>query len=195
MLKNQEIEQKTDQELVQMTLENQGDFLYIMNRYQSKLLAYILRISNVSYEEAEDILQDVFIKIYKNLNGYDHNLKFSSWIYRITHNEVISNFRKKQARPQSYESEINEEILDRITTDFDIEHEVNIKYLREIINKALVNLDEKYREVLILRFFEEKDYNEISDILKKPIGTISTLISRAKKYFKEELKKYPDINF
>lgn len=195
MLKNQEIEQKTDQELVQMTLENQGDFLYVMNRYQSKLLAYILRISNVSYEEAEDILQDVFIKIYKNLNGYDHNLKFSSWIYRITHNEVISNFRKKQARPQSYESEINEEILDRITADFDIEHEVNIKYLREIINKALVNLDEKYREVLILRFFEEKDYNEISDILKKPIGTISTLINRAKKYFKEELKKYPDINF
>ncbi len=193
-MKDRDISEKTDQELVQMALKNQSDFLYLMNRYQSKLLSYILRISSVSYEEAEDILQDVFIKVYKNLNGYDSDLKFSSWIYRITHNEVISNFRKRQARPQSYESEINEEILDRITADFDIEHEVNIKYLRRMINNVLVNLDEKYREVLVLRFFEEKDYSEISDILKKPIGTVSTLLNRAKKYFKKELEKYPNLN-
>jgi len=193
MLNIHDFSDKTDEELVERTLENQGDFLYIMNRYQSKLLAYILRISNVSYEEAEDVLQNVFIKVYRNLNSFDTGLKFSSWIYRITHNEVISNFRKIQARPQNYEREINEEILNRITIDFDIEKEINNKYLRKIINNVLINLDEKYREVLVLRFFEEKDYNEISDILKKPIGTVSTLLNRAKKYFKEELVKYPDI--
>lgn len=193
MLENKNIEEKTDEELVGMALENQSDFLYIMNRYQNKLMSYILRMSNISPEEAEDILQNVFIKVYKNLNGFDSDLKFSSWIYRITHNEVISNFRKSQARPQSYEGEINEEILERISADFDIESEINNKYLREMLNKVLVNLDKKYRDVLVLRFFEEKDYNEISDILKKPVGTISTLLNRAKKNLKEELLKYPEL--
>ncbi len=182
-----ELAEKSDEELVKLTLEHQEFFLYLIKRYEEKLLSYILRISNIRREEAEDVLQDVFIKIYQNLNDFDTELKFSSWIYRITHNQVISNYRKNKARPQSITLNLNDEIIKKLASNLDIEQEVNILYLRKSINKVLASLERKYREVLVLKFLEEKDYNEMSDILKKPIGTIATLLNRAKKHFKEEL--------
>jgi len=185
---------KTDEELVALSLEDQGYFWCLIKRYEAKLMRYIIRISGVSKEEAEDILQEVFIKIYQNLNSFDSGLRFSSWVYRITHNQVISNYRKLQARPQNVNWELNEEMLNNIASDLNIEREVNNQYLRENIKKVLNNLDKKYREILILRFFEEKTYEEISDILKKPMGTIATLINRAKKHFKQEVEKQ-GINF
>lgn len=180
---------KSDEELVKLTLENQGYFLYLIKRYETKLLSYILRISGVSHEEAEDILQNVFIKVYQNLNEFDKSLKFSSWIYRITHNEVISNYRKNKVRPQSVEVELDNKILDKLISDLDIEREIDKQYLRRNISEVLIAMDKKYREVLILKFLEEKDYKEISDIIKKPMGTVATFINRAKKQFKQELNK------
>ena len=185
---------KTDEELVVLSLRDEDYFWCLIKRYEQKLLRYIIRISGISKEEAEDILQEVFIKVYQNLNNFDSSLKFSSWIYRITHNQVISNYRKLQARPQNVNWELNEEMLNNISSDLDIEKEVNIKYLRENIEKVLNKLDKKYKEILILRFFEEKSYEEMSDILKKPMGTIATLVNRAKKHFKEEVAKQ-GINF
>ena len=181
---------KTDNQLVELTLANQDNFLYLMKRYEGKLLAYILRISNVDRDEAEDILQDVFIKTYKNLNSFDINLKFSSWIYRITHNQVISNYRKIQARPQKYTFDVDDEILNNIASDFDIIREIDRSLLRDNIEDILISLDQKFQEVLILRFLEEKDYKEISDILKKPMGTVATLLNRSKKAFRKELEKH-----
>lgn len=178
----------SDEELVKLTLENQENFLYLINRYQDKLARYIRRIAGLNNEDIEDILQDVFIKIYQNINSFDDDLKFSSWIYRITHNEVIDNYRRRQARPQeiTYDSE---NILNNIISDLDISREVDRKYLQDNLNKILDKLDLKYREVLILKFLEEKEYKEISDILKKPMGTVATLINRAKKQFLDKLKE------
>src|SRR3989339_1384271 len=99
----QDLSQKTDEELVSLSLQNQDNYLFLIRRYQDKLLRYIQRISNVSLEDAEDILQEVFIKVYYKLNDFDPDLKFSSWIYRITHNQVISHYRKTQARPKTVE--------------------------------------------------------------------------------------------
>ena len=118
-------------------------------------------------EDAEDILQEIFIKVYRNLNDFDMDLKFSSWIYRVTRNQVISEYRKKKARPQTYESEISEEILEKIRGDFDAEKEIEINLNNDFINKILSQMDLKYREVLILRYFEEMEYREISDVFKK----------------------------
>jgi len=189
MAENKNFRKKTDEELVSLALGNQGHFLCLMRRYEGKLLAFILRISNYSHDEAEDILQEVFIKIYENLNDFDTSLKFSSWAYRITHNQVISHYRKVRARPQSLPLDINEKILANLSSDLDIEKEIEVGYLKKAIKKVLANLDVKYREVLILKFLEERSYQEISDILKKPMGTVATLINRAKKEFKEELDR------
>ncbi|MFH0892438.1 MAG: RNA polymerase sigma factor [Candidatus Falkowbacteria bacterium] len=187
MINPEQMQDKTDQELVALTLENQGNFLYLLKRYEDKLKRYILRISNVSGEEAEDILQDTFIKVYQNLNDFDPSLKFSSWIYRITHNEVISHHRRRQARPEGYRMEISEELANKLAADLDTEREIDLGLLRDNLEAALLNIDEKYREVIILKFFEGLDYREISDVLKKPVGTIGTLINRAKNKLREEI--------
>jgi RNA polymerase sigma-70 factor (ECF subfamily) len=180
--------QKTDEELVKMALENQDCFLYIMERYQKKLLAYILRISGFSREDAEDTLQEVFVKIYVNLNSFDDNLKFSSWVYRITHNEVINNYRKKKSRPQCV-MDLDDEFLNNLASDFKTDGLTDGNFLKDNVAKTMEKLESKYREVLILRFWEDKDYKEISDILKKPMGTVATLISRAKAGFQEEIRR------
>ncbi len=187
MLSAQECQEKTDVELVKLTLKNQDYFQYLIERYEDKLLSYIRRISNIALEEAEDILQEVFIKVYINLNDFDPDLKFSSWIYRITHNQVISNYRKLQSRPQKIVLDPESDFLENLASDLDIGKDLDQKYLRKAINKVLASLDLKYREILVLKFLEEKSYQEISDILKKPMGTIASLINRAKKKFKEEI--------
>lgn len=179
---------KTDEELVLMTLENEDLFLHIMKRYEGKLMAYIIRISGFSKEDAEDVLQEVFIKAYINLNSFDNDLKFSSWIYRIAHNEAINTYRKKKVRPQNAMN-LDDSFLSNLASDLKTDRDVDVEYLRLHINKILDRLDIKYKEILILRFWEDKDYKEISDILKKPMGTVATLVSRAKKAFQEEIKK------
>lgn len=192
MLKDNDYQDKTDEELVKLSLENQGDFFYIMKRYEDRLFRYVRRISNFGTEEIEDILQVVFIKVYRNLNSFDladSEVKFSSWIYRITHNHVISEFRKKKVRPEYFSGEINEELLNNLVSNLDLARDTDLKYLKKNINKILAGLDQKYGEVLILKFLEEKDYKEISDILKKPMGTVATLINRGKKQFRQEIKK------
>ena len=188
-LANRDGEDKTDEELVNLTLDNQSYFLYLIKRYEEKLLNYVLRITNVSHEEAEDILQDVFIKVYENLRDFDTDLKFSSWIYRITHNQVISNFRKNKARPQVAIFDLEEDVLKRLASDLDLISEMDARLLKKNINQVLARLGSQYREILVLKYLEEKDYREISDIIKKPMGTVASLINRAKKEFRQELEK------
>ncbi|PIR06485.1 MAG: hypothetical protein COV55_03005 [Candidatus Komeilibacteria bacterium CG11_big_fil_rev_8_21_14_0_20_36_20] len=178
---------KTDEELVEFALQKSDNFLYLMKRYETRLLRYIQRISNFSPEDAEDILQEVFLKVYQNLNNFDSGLKFSSWIYRITHNQVISTFRKSKARPEEITFEVGP-ILEKISNDFDIDKKIDSQYLKKNIAELLNALDDKYKEVLILKYLEGKDYKEISDILKKPVGTVSTLLNRAKKQFREKIQ-------
>lgn len=189
---NQEISELTDIELVKLTLANQDDFVYLVDRYKSKLLSYIKRLTNVSDDNAEDILQEVFIKVYLNLNAFDKDLKFSSWIYRITHNQVISGHRKLKARPEGYMVNLDDQLAKNLVAEIDIKGQVDNKILQKTINSVLMGISQKYRDVLILKFLEEKSYQEISDILKKPLGTVASLMNKAKQEFKSELarKKY-----
>lgn len=177
---------KTDEELVAMTLKNPDVYAFLMERYEEKLLRYVMRISSSTREDAEDVLQDVFISAYKNLNDFDQDLKFSSWIYRIAHNKVISHFRKVTARPKTMTYEGDSQLLNVLASDEDMARDLERKYTAEEVREMLGELDERYREVLVLKFLEEKDYKEISDILEKPMGTVATLINRAKKQFKEK---------
>jgi len=187
---DQNIKDKSDDELVRLTLEDQNNFTYIIEKYKFKLSVYIKRISGLSDDDVEDVLQDIFIKVYQNLHNFDYSLKFSSWIYRIAHNQTISNFRKLKSRGINSAISIDEELINKLASGMDIENEINIKILNQKINIILNALNEKYREILILKFFEEKDYQEISDIIKKPMGTVASLLSRAKKQFKFQLKKH-----
>jgi RNA polymerase sigma-70 factor (ECF subfamily) len=171
----------TDEQLVDIIRrEDQELYKYIIHRYEKKLFHYIKKYIFDS-DNIKDVLQTVFIKAYKNLYGFDINRKFSSWIYRIAHNEAINNIKKKSNNNISLD-EIEYKIIDEV---IDLNKEIDEGFLKKKINKSLYKLKLKYREPLILFYFEEKTYEEISDILKIPRNTVGTFISRGK----EKLKK------
>jgi len=173
----------TDVELVQKSLDNVEYFACLYDRYEKKLLRYVLRISKFSLEESEEILQESFIKAWENLNGFDQEMKFSSWIYRIVHNTVISEWKKSKSKGKDAKQEVDFEIFQNLASSFDLEEELDKEINKKQLIETLNTLSPKYKEVLVLKFLEEKSYNEISDILKKPSGTIATLINRAKQQF------------
>jgi len=189
MLDKENCGEKTDEELVALTLKNQDFFSCIVERYEAKLTRYIRRISAATQEDAEDLLQEIFVKVYRNLYGFDPSLKFSSWIYRIAYNQVISQWRKTKSRPQVLKFEADEDFLKFIAADEDLAGNIERKFTGEEVRDVISRLDGKYKEVLVLKFLEEKDYKEISDILRKPLGTVATLINRAKKQFAKVVKE------
>lgn len=174
--------------LVQKALVQSEDFGHIIDKYENPLKRYIRRVARPNEDDLDILLQDVFIKVYENLNDFDQTLPFSSWIYRIAHNESIDFLRKKKYFGGSLDDISNDDegvsLIDTLSSDTDIVTETDTKYIKKCIEAVLDDLEPKYRSVLVLKFLEEKDYNEISDILRKPPGTIATLIHRAKKEFR-----------
>jgi RNA polymerase sigma-70 factor (ECF subfamily) len=126
-------------------------------------------------------LQETFIKAYYNLRGYDANRPFSSWIYRIAHNQTISTYRKKSVRPEGHVIDVEDSVIDQLAAEGDIGASVDRALLAEMIGKVLPQLDIKYREIIVLRYFQGYSYQEIAEILQKPEGSIATLLHRAKK--------------
>lgn len=182
----------TDEEIVRRTLLDKDAFAELIVRYEAKLMRYLERLGVGVREDREDILQNAFVKAYRNLNSFDQTLSFSSWMYRIAHNEAMSFFRAKKARPQVILSEEGEALLielrdDEADTSAHAEHRLS----SEELAKAFAKLDSQYRDALILRFFEDRSYAEMSDILQVPMGTVSTLIYRAKRALRELLPEMP----
>ncbi|MFC1810589.1 RNA polymerase sigma factor [Patescibacteria group bacterium] len=184
MSKNQK---QTDEELAQKSLTDKETFAHLVEKYEAKLLRYIQRLTALPQNHAEDILQEIFIKIYRNLNNFDPKLKFSSWAYRIAHNETINQIKKikrSNALPLETDDEDEQNLIEILESETDIKQEAIQKETAAQVRMTLNRLPQKYRDVLVLYYLEQKDYNEISDILRKPAGTIATLLHRAKSKFK-----------
>jgi RNA polymerase sigma-70 factor, ECF subfamily len=180
----------TDEEIVRRTLSDKNAFALLIERYEAKLLRYLERLGVGVREDREDILQNAFIKAYKNLNSFDLTLSFSSWIYRIAHNEAMSFFRSKHARPQVILAEEGEGLIMELRDEnSDTAALAELRLSSEELTKAFAMLSPQYRDVLTLRFFEDRSYTEISDILEVPVGTVSTLIYRAKRALRSSLPK------
>jgi RNA polymerase sigma-70 factor, ECF subfamily len=180
----------SDEEIVRLTLGDPNQYGLLVERYEPKLQRYITRLGVRVHDDQLDVLQEIFIKAYRNLNGFDTSLSFSSWIYRIAHNEAISFYRKKNVRPEGHLVGDGDEVLSFISSsmegsDVTFDKTINAKQ----VEAALSTLDEKYREPIILRFFEHKEYDEISDILQIPIGSVGTLLHRGKKQLADVLNK------
>jgi RNA polymerase sigma-70 factor (ECF subfamily) len=173
---------QTDEELVAQVLLDKDQFRGLVERYQHKLMRYIFRIGGK--EAGEDLLQEVFIHAYQNLSGFDQSLSFSSWIYRITHNVVISHFRKQKIRPEGNLHADGEDVLAKMYGDGDVEASANLRMDGERLRLAMDGLKPAYRDVLVLRYFEQLEYQEISDVLRIPMGSVAVYLSRAKKQLK-----------
>lgn len=179
----------SDNELVNIIRdENPQKFEDIIKRYQGKLFAYLYRLIGKK-EEAEDLLQDVFIKVYKNLHSFDAERKFSSWIYRIAHNEAVNHIKRRSLkRFIPWEDLVSTK--DKLEAN-SVEESVSDAWARKEktkeVNDAISLLPLKYKQVLFLRYYSDKTYEEISEILGKPINTVGTLINRAKKKLSAEM--------
>src|SRR3989344_6639402 len=166
-------DQITDEELVQKISAGEHDlYSAIIDRYQDKLLRYAMGMIR-DHDKATDIVQETFTKAFINLKSFNISKSFSSWIYRITHNEAINAIKK-------YEREIP------IPEDFDtadendLENEGTERGVREQVEKCLDQIPVLYSEPMILYYLEDKSYEEISDILRLPVGTVGTRIRRAR---------------
>lgn len=186
ILANEICKDLTDSEIVSMSLKNLDYFSCLFQRFEAELTRYLQRIGGLEDPEIQDILQESFVKIWRNLNDFDHAMKLSSWVYRIVHNEAISLIRKKKSYGKDHTMDI--EVYKNILLD-DSNTDAGIANPRSDTMEILNHLPLKYREILILKFLEQKNYQEISDILKMPEGTVAIRISRAKKKFREFYEK------
>lgn len=179
---------KTDEQLVSQARENKDCFLYLMERYELKIQRYVLKISGLPWDLVQDLTQDIFVKVYINLDKFDTDKKFSSWIYRIARNETI-NFWLYNQRRKTENWDISGAPQNYISDGRDLEKDIFQKINNEELVKTFKNLGEKYQEVIALNYLEGKSYQEIARELNKPIATIGTLLNRARKLLKEELVK------
>ena len=157
----------------------------IIERYQGKLFGYIKNLINQNNMEVEDVVEDTLISAYQNLNGFDTSKKFSSWIYRIAHNKAVDYFKKKRIKKESLEDK--DEIIEsnkKLIEELEIEKENKIR-----VNRAVDSLELKYKEVVVLYFFEDKSYEEISDILHISTSSVGVLLYRAKIILKKIIKR------
>ena len=175
----------SDEQLVAAVREKDKElYSEIIERYQTKLYHYLRKFLK-NNDELEDVLQEIFVKAYYNLNGFNCSKKFSPWIYRIAHNEAINHIKKYSKESVSLD-ESEWEIIDE---KLDIAATTDSALARATIERGLASLKDKFREPLILFFFEQNSYEEISDILRIPRNTIGTFIMRGKTMLKEFLQR------
>ncbi len=176
------LEDKSDEELVKIICQgDQEAYSQIVERYQNKLIRYATGLIR-NPDESSDVVQEAFIKAYRNLNGFDQNKKFSSWIYRITHNEAI-NYLKKRSNHISVDEHPWVEY--QIKQDDSYAEILDHKLLKEKLAKYLDDLPIVYREPILLFYRNEKSYEEIADILHIPTMTVGTRIHRGKKLLEQ----------
>lgn len=174
--------------MVEAVLRDRQAYAFLVLRYETMLGRYVRRLLGRHMQSAEDVLQEVFIKAYVNLNDYDQSRPFGPWIYRIAHNEAVSFLRKRSAESQTITGEDALLILERLADVDDPGAALQRTRTEGEVRKALSELDPRYRDVLVLRYLEDKSYDEIADILETPPGTVATLINRGLKQLKAPLR-------
>jgi RNA polymerase sigma factor (sigma-70 family) len=177
---------ESDALLIDATIRGDHEaFQKFVEKYQKPIFSYLYRFLYQNKETAEDITQTVFLKVYQNLNNIDQTKSIKSWIYRIAHNEA-ANYLRSVSRKK--ESMLNDEQWSKVSTQKKEEEDISKQY-GEIIQTALKKIKPKYREVIVLYYFEEKSYDEISIILNSSTSSVGTLIRRAKQQLKKILEK------
>lgn len=170
--------------------QNPQAYKVLCRRYEKGLFVYMFHMVG-NKEEVEDLLQNVFSKTYKNLHRFDTARKFSSWIYRIAHNEAV-NFIKRRSKRRTISWEDVSSSKDKLQTSFDGKDGAEIFMQKEIsqeVDEAMDRLSEKYKKILLLRYFNEYSYQKIGKIINKPVNTVGTLINRAKKKLFEVIEE------
>lgn len=192
------MQEHTDQELVALARDgDRGAFQELVERYQR-------RVFNVCYgvvrnrEDAMDLVQETFIRVYRNLHRFKGDASFYTWIYRIAKNAGIDHIRRSKRRQAlDYDDAIRRD-PDDATDDFMLPSPLGLnparvvgrRELLEKIEDALSSLSEAHREVIILREIEGLSYQEIAEAVDISIGTVMSRLHHARKNMQQALEHY-----
>jgi len=179
----------SDKQLVSNYLKGDEKSLEILiKRYLNPIYSFIYYYIN-NQEEAEDITQEVFIKVWRNLKKFDQSKNFKTWIFSIAKNTCVDKTRKKQKEipfskfeNKNGKNTVLETIVDKSLLPNNI---LEKKETIKLLNSKIKKLSKKYRQVLILKHNEGLTFQEISNILKEPVNTIKSRYRRALLHLKE----------
>jgi len=158
----------------------------LVERYEAKLMRYARKFL-LDPEDAQDIVQDIFIKAYENLQSFDATRRFSPWIYRIAHNEFVNALKKRESRRTVFTIDFDT-LFPHLQAADTADSAALERDTRETLEKHLDKLDPKYREPLILYYLESMDYREIADILHIPVSTVGVRLARARAMLQKQAK-------
>ena len=188
-----EREQLDDRTLVARILEGDRDrFTELVKRYEKRVVNYVYRITH-RYEEAHDLAQEIFVKVFVALDRYDSKYQFSTWLFRIAQNTAIDALRKKSivevpiAKPATDDDSKDREFADTGVSPY---RALKNKQLASAIDRAVLDLPPDYRELIRLRHFAELSYEEIASMKKLPLGTVKNKLFRARNMLKETLEGF-----
>ncbi|GAC1423351.1 MAG: hypothetical protein PVS3B3_31910 [Ktedonobacteraceae bacterium] len=191
----------TDEELVtRCKIElplNTRSYEQLVQRHMNHVYTIVYRVVN-NKEEAEDITQEVFVKVFNNLKKFDQKSAFSTWLYRIATNSALDAFDKLKKHSKNTSTVSNradgEDAVDALTLHPSPtpgpEENVVQSELRECIHRVLKNLDLDYRRVILLRDFEDLSYDEIADVLQAKLSAVKMRIHRARLAFQEIFNQF-----
>lgn len=163
-------------------------FGLLVERYEAKMMRYARKFL-FGYQDSEDLVQEAFLKAYANIQAFDPKRVFSSWLYRIAHNEFLNAIKKKGREPLPFFDP--DTLFPHPVSSDNPQQNLKDQEAKEILDKCLHKLDPKYREPLVLYYFEEIDYRAISEIMRIPVSTVGVRIKRGK----DQLKKIYDQQF
>lgn len=189
-----------DSELVERAQEGEREaFQTLVERYQEKV--YSICYGKVKDEQdAKDVSQDVFVKVFRYIENFNRESSFYTWLYRIAVNTSIDYLRKQSRRKEvDYDDKIQtddevegHELLMPSKLGIDPDRELGRKELREKMLEALETLSEKHRTILTLREVEGLSYKEMAEVLEISKGTVMSRLYHARQYFQEALDDYVD---
>jgi RNA polymerase sigma-70 factor (ECF subfamily) len=186
--------QQNDAEIVAEILKGDREkFSDLVQRYQGRLVNYLYRLLR-STEEAQDLAQEVFVKIYLALDRYDPRYKFSTWLFRVAQNAAIDKIRKRRLKVVSMDRPGDRDDESR-TWEFPSPDPSPYRNMRnrergEAIQEVIDQLPWEYRELIVLRHYGELSYDEIASLKKMPLGTVKNKLFRGRQMMKEKLQDY-----
>jgi RNA polymerase sigma-70 factor (ECF subfamily) len=168
-------------------------FALLVRRYEPKLRVYVSQIVP-SDEEARDLVQEAFIRVWRHLDQYDSKFRFSTWLFRIAHNLAIDHLRRRRQPIVSLdigEDDEGDEIrLDPVDARRGPLAELANRELAEAMAREIEQLPDSYRELIVLRHFVGLAYNEIAEMKGLPLGTVKNKLFRAHSVLREALGDY-----
>ena len=175
-----------------MSLFQEGDenaYIELVNRYKDKLINFIF-IYLGDLESSEDVVQETMIKLYQKKHYYKEIAKFSTWLYTIAKNLANTELRKRKQRKTTLLSQFSKDdkTYELPSNDPEPGQEIQTDIVNKIIKDAVDQLSEKFKIVIVLRDIQGLSYEDISEIINVPIGTVKSRINRARLQLQVELK-------